>query len=304
MTTPPTLDELQRFCIPGRVAFESGPGGLLRASVTTPQAQALIYIHGAHVAHYQSSGQAPLLFMSKRSFFDPTKPIRGGVPICFPWFGPRSGDPAAPIHGFVRLRPWTVESSRQLPDGSIQLEFSFQHRNPSPQTWPSPFTAIYTVTVGPTLTLNLAVHNPGPGPLAFEEAFHTYFAVGDVRELSVSGLGGLTYLDKPDGMKPKQQPSAPIRFTAETDRVYLDTPASCTLDDPRLGRRIIIEKSASNTTVVWNPWIEKAKTMADFDPDEWSRMLCIETANAKANSITLASGTNHAMQARLRSEPR
>jgi glucose-6-phosphate 1-epimerase len=146
----------------------------------------------------------------------------------------------------------------------------------------------------------LEVENPGEEPFQFEEALHTYLAVSDVRQVSVSGLGGASFLDKVDGQQRKLQDAAPIRITGETDRVYLGTTTACVLDDPGFARRITVEKSASSTTVVWNPWIAKAKAMADFGDDEWPGMICIETANAAENAVTLPAGATHSMRALVR----
>lgn len=299
-----TLKDLQsRFAIPGAVTFEEGPAGLLRAAVFSPHAEATVYVQGAHVSHYRPSGQKPLLFMSSRSLFEPGKPLRGGVPICFPWFGPRAEDPSAPLHGFARIMPWTVESTSVSADRSVTLVLTLQDGEESRRNWPFAFQCKYTVTVGPALGLTLTVSNPGPEPFSFEEALHTYLAVADVREARITGLEGVTYIDKTDGLRRKIEHDAVLRITGETDRPYLNTRGSTRIDDIAGGRRITVEKTDSLTTVVWNPWIAKAKAMPDFGDDEWTGMLCIETANALENSIMLPPGSSHTMGARISAEP-
>ncbi len=297
------LSDLQSFSIPNTLVFEEGVGGLIRAAIITPHAEATVYLYGAHVTHYRPTGQRPVLFMSAKSYFEPGKPIRGGVPLCFPWFGPKSGDASAPMHGFGRLMPWTVESAGLLPDKSVSLVLRLESSEATRRYWPVDFVARHKVTVGQTLTMALEVENKSAQPIQFEEAQHTYFSIGDIRNTSVAGLAGVTYIDKLDGAKRKTQDAEPIRFTGETDRPCLNTPATCIITDPASGRRINVEKTGSNTTVVWNPWIAKAKAMADFGDDEWPIMLCVETANALENAVTVAPGQTHEMQTRVISEP-
>lgn len=291
MTALATLQT--RFAIPDRLRFEEGCGGLLRAVMTTPQEEAHVYLHGAHVTHYQPRGHQPVLFMSDKSLFATDKPIRGGVPLIFPWFGPKRDDSTAPAHGYARRRDWEVESTGHGGRGLLILvmrlvtdEFTVRHR----------------ITLGEDLRLALEVQNNSDKRVRFEEAFHTYLAVGDVRDITVAGLAGATYLDQTDSFKQKTQPPEPIRITSETDRTYLNTRATCVVNDPGARRRILVEKTGSDSTVVWNPWIAKAKALADFGDDEWKRMICIETANVADNAVHLDPGQAHTMHVTIRAE--
>jgi D-hexose-6-phosphate mutarotase len=294
---PTSLREIQdRFTLANVVRFDIGKGGLTRAVITTPAASAEIYLHGAHLTHYQPSGGEPVLWASQSSLYQPDKPIRGGVPICFPWFGPRAGNPGSPIHGFARIMEWQVESVQQIKDGTVVLAFSLTTSEQTRGLWPAEFAALYEVRIGQQLELALKVKNNGSAAFSFEEALHTYFTVGDARRATVTGLEGTTYIDKTDGMKLKTQ-AGPVMIEAETDRVYLNTQAACTLHDPTLGRKITIDKSGSDATVVWNPWIAKAKAMADFGDDEWTQMLCVETVNAGDHRVTVAPGQTQEMRA-------
>jgi len=160
----------------------------------------------------------------------------------------------------------------------------------------------FRVTVGVELEMELEVRNLGAEELIYEEALHTYFAIGDIHQASVSGLEGVSYIDKTDGFKRKEQGREPKTFAKETDQVYLDTQATCTIHDPAWNRRIVIDKSGSDTTVVWNPWIEKTKSLSDMAPDDWKEMLCVETANAGESAVHLAPGASHAMRASIRVE--
>jgi D-hexose-6-phosphate mutarotase len=286
-----------RFSLPGMVKFEPGLGGLTRVAITAAVGDAHVYLHGAHVTHYQPKGQEPLLFMSGKSHFAEDKPIRGGIPVIFPWFGTRAGDPAAPAHGFARTLSWDVRAVKQTGDG-VTITLALEPSGATRRWMAQDFELIYTISVGATLQLGLDVHNRSSSPLSFEEALHTYFNVGDIHQVSIDGLSGRTYIDKTAAMARKTQAGS-IRIEAETDRVYLDTLETVIASDPVKRRRIKVAKRGSATTVIWNPWIEKAKAMADFGDDEWPKMLCIETANAAENAIHLPAGQSHTMSAIL-----
>jgi D-hexose-6-phosphate mutarotase len=233
--------------------------------------------------------------MSGSSQWDAARPIRGGVPICFPWFGPHASDGTAPGHGFARLRDWTLSEARDDAQGATHLAFVLGTSAAPPAAWPHPFAATFRVAVGESLVMTLEVANPGSAPFSFEAALHTYFAVGDVRRIEITGLEGGDYLDKVGGTAKRTQGPEPIRFTGETDRVYLATRAACTIHDPGADRRIVVRKIGSDATVVWNPWVAKAKAMPDFGDDEWPGMVCIETANVGVHAVTLAPGERHTM---------
>ena len=298
MSSPHDPDSI---ALPSSVSWAAN-SPLPRLDVATPHATAQVYLHGAHVAAWQPAhAAAPVLWMSAHSVFRPDKPIRGGVPICFPWFGPHRQDPDVPAHGFGRLTPWTLCDAGQGRDGSIMLTLTLEGDNVS-QVWPHYFHADLRVVIGPALTLSLAVHNTDTIPFTFEEALHTYFAVGNIEQVAVTGLEATDYLDKVDGGSRSRQ-DGPVRFNGETDRVYLDTGSPCVIEDPIARRRITIAKWGSSCTVVWNPGVHKARAMADFGDDEWPGMLCIETANVGPAAVTLRPGDRHSMTAQISVEP-
>lgn len=276
-----------KFQVPG-LRFESGRGGLTKATLETSVSVGEIYLHGAHVTGFQLNGQKPLLWMSKQSLFQQGKAIRGGVPICFPWFGPHPLDPQAPGHGWARIRPWDVTAACPSDDGGLSIEL---------QTKTEEFTLTYTAAFGRTmeLTLKVELSPQAPAPVRFEEALHTYFSISDISDSLVEGLEGAAYIDKVDGSKRKPAAGRPIRFSGECDRVYLDTMEPCLLRDPGNRRSIVVSKSNSKSTVVWNPWIAKSARMADFGDNEWPEMVCIEAANVGPHSIELAPGQSHQM---------
>jgi D-hexose-6-phosphate mutarotase len=299
LQSPPmkSASALRRLEIPGIAVFEPGEGDLPRLAIRSALAEAHIYLHGAHVTHFQPVGKAPVLFMSQRSLFAAGKPIRGGVPVIFPWFGPRAHHPESPAHGFARTAEWQIESLSEDGDGVVTATFELAADDHTRTLWPSDFKLSYRVVVGHTLTLTLEVENTSSEPITYEDALHTYFSVGDVRNTATIGLENAEYVDKTDNFQRKKLGTDPIRITSETDRVFENTRTACVVNDPGLNRKITVEKSGSQTTVVWNPWIAKAAAMADFGDDEWPRMLCIETANAGANTITLAPGKTHSTRA-------
>jgi glucose-6-phosphate 1-epimerase len=276
--------------------------GLRILEIINPAASGAIYLQGAHVADWQPAGAEPVLFVSKQSHFAAGKAIRGGVPVCFPWFANRTGHPESPAHGFVRTADWNLASVTSNAGPSTTAQFEFVDSESTRMRWPFPFLAKYRITVGSELEMVFEVENKGSHPINYEAALHTYFHVSDVRKVEIAGLEGVEYIDKVDNFSRKQLGTEPLRFTGETDRIFLNTTSTTHLADPGLNRTIVVEKSGSATTVVWNPWIAKAKAMADFGDDEWPGMACIETANSGENSITLPPGQTHAMTARIRLE--
>jgi glucose-6-phosphate 1-epimerase len=288
--------------LPDTVRIEPGQGGLRRLVIGTAQADAEIYLHGAHVTQFQPRGQKPMLFMSGKSWFETGKPIRGGVPICFPWFGPRQDGKPGPAHGFARLLEWDLIGAQETRDGRVEINFRFVSNAETRKEWDSDFEVNYRVTVGTALGMELRVLNTSNQPMRFEEALHTYLAVSDVRQVKVEGLAGRSYSDRVGTPHTETEGVEPIRITAETDRIYMNTRTTCVVHDPGQQRRLAVEKTGSDTTVLWNPWIAKAKAMPDFGDDEWPSMLCIEACNVREHAVTLAPDQSHTMEATIRVE--
>jgi glucose-6-phosphate 1-epimerase len=293
--------------MPEPTAIITANGGLRAVQIDAPAARGVVYLHGAHVASWIPAGaDRDVLWLSEKSHWAAGKPIRGGVPICFPWFGSRKDDPAAPAHGFARLKDWTLESTQVMPEGAARVTLLLQSDDDTRRLWPHDFSLRMHATFGKALEMRLELTNTGDAPLTAEEALHTYFAVADARTLTIRGLTGARYIDKVDGMKEKTQEGS-IRIIGETDRVYANTTAEVIVEDSATarspGRHIHISKEGSADTVVWNPWIAKAKAMADFGDDEWPGMLCVETCNVMANALRLTPGQSASMTARVRIHP-
>lgn len=291
-----------QFDIPDALSFEDGQGGLLRAVISTPAAEADVYLQGAHVTHWTPRGQRPVLFVSPKSLFAPGKAIRGGVPVIFPWFGARGDGRPGPAHGFARNSEWVIEGTKLRNDGRVEITLALAPNDVTRGFGYSAFHLRFRVTVGSELEMELETCNDAKEPLTFEEALHTYLAVADIRQASVSGLEGTAYIDKTDGFKRKKLGNEPLRITKETDQVHLSTKSTCVVHDPVWNRRIIVEKNGSDSTVVWNPWTDKTKGMSDMAPDDWKGMICVETANAADNAIHLPPGASHKLTALIRVE--
>jgi glucose-6-phosphate 1-epimerase len=285
--------------LPEGARLETGPGGLERLVLSASDGEAVVYLQGAHVARFQPAGEKPVLWMSAQSRFEAGRPIRGGVPICFPWFGPKAGAPDAPLHGFARILPWTIRAVGLGADGSLRAVLDLPARAAARGGFPHELALSLAVTVGRSLHMELTAGNTDGAARTFEAALHSYLAVADVRQVRLHGLEGTAFVDKTAAMARKAGEDAPISIAAETDRVYLGTASSVTIEDPGWARRVVVRKTGSATTVVWNPWVAKAKAMADFGDDEWSGMLCVETANAMEDAVTLAPGATHVMTATL-----
>jgi len=286
--------------LPPTVRLDTGQGGLPVLRLTAPGSTAEVYLHGAHVTSWVPAGQGPVVWLSSQSRFEAGSAIRGGVPICFPWFGARAGHPEAPQHGFARLSDWELVGARDEGDDVVVVLRLTDSPATRASAWPYLFEATATIVVGTQLTMTLQVANRDTTEFTFEEALHTYLAVGDVRSAEVTGLEGTDFVDRPSGPDPLPGEPGPVRFTGPTDRIYLATTASTTVQDAGGGRWVTIDKDGSATTVVWNPWIDGARTMADLGDDEWTRMVCVETCNVRDDAVLLEPGQIHTLSARLR----
>jgi glucose-6-phosphate 1-epimerase len=275
--------------IAGHVTLVSPHGGLSKVLVETKWSNAEVYLHGAHITGFQKKDEPPLLFLSRFSEFIPQKAIRGGVPIIFPWFGGRENKPA---HGFARTSEWHLLQTKLLPDHSVSLHFGL------PEV--EGFEIEYLIVVGETLTMELSIKNTSNLHTVFENCLHTYLQVSSIDAISISGLAATRYVDKLNNHQILEI-SPSLHINEEVDRIYLDTTTTVEIPDPGFNRTIQIEKSGSNSTVVWNPWIEKSKAMPDFGDEEYQQMVCIESGNITPNQITLPPGERAVLKVGLSS---
>jgi D-hexose-6-phosphate mutarotase len=293
-----TLNDLnEKYGIADKIVFEKGTGGLSFAVIKNDLASASICLLGAHVTSFQPVDDEPVLWLSEKSFYEEGKAIRGGIPICWPWFGMHPDNATLPAHGFVRTRLWEVQETAVLDDGSCRVVMGLGHDSETLKLWPCYFELKLVVTVGRKLEVELQTTNQGCENFTFSNALHTYFNVSDIRNVTVFGLKDTEYIDTVNGVRERKTQAGEISFTGETDRVYLDTTAACRIKDSGLKRDLLVEKNGSRTTVVWNPWIDKSKRMPDFGDDEFNGMLCVETVNSENDSITLEPGQEHKIKA-------
>ncbi|MGQ0619532.1 MAG: D-hexose-6-phosphate mutarotase [Panacagrimonas sp.] len=297
-----TLPELnRRFGIHGYAAFEEREPGMIRLRLISSESEATLYLHGAHLTHWAPRGASPVLYLSPKAVFAPGKAIRGGVPVLFPWFGPRWNGEAfdaahrikSPAHGFARTAVWTVTSVTRAPEGEIVAVLSLGPDAVSRSLGYDDFALALECRIGRELHLALHVTNHGTAPMVYEEGLHTYFAVTDVRAVRLEGLAGTRYLDKRDDSKGKVQHQDRFAFTRDIDQVYLHTGAPIVLHDPAGHRVVHIAKTGSRTTVIWNPWDVLTPGFADLAADSWQHFACVETANADEDRVLLAAGATH-----------
>ncbi|MFP6847589.1 MAG: D-hexose-6-phosphate mutarotase [Pseudomonas sp.] len=266
---------------------------------------------GAQVLSYQTDGQPPLIWLSKQAVFHKGQGVRGGVPVCWPWFGNLQRNPPAvqamhtqpaqaPAHGLVRNLDWQLQGIDSRTDG-IHIDFTFNSLSQPQNDWPHAAELRLSIRLDERLHLELHSRNLGTTPLAISQALHSYFAVSDIRQVSVEGLHGCRYIETLEDWQTRQQ-EGPLQFNGETDRIYLDTPASLSIRDDAWQRRIQLLSSGSNSAVLWNPWIDKAQRLSQFADDAWQGMLCIEHANVMDDIRVLAAGEQHRLNLSLWAE--
>jgi len=261
----------------------------------TPRCRARVTPHGAQVCEWTPAGQSsPVLFLSPLAQFARGKAIRGGVPICFPWFGPHPTDARKPAHGFARISAWEVENNAQDADGVARVVFRLVSNEATRSFWSADFVARLTVVLDTSLQIALEVENSGSSAFVYEAALHNYLMVADVTKVCVHGLEKTHFLDRTDGLREKISGDGPLAFDGEVDRTFVNTAAACTVDDPVLQRRIRVQKIGSATTVVWNPGPAKGLALADLG-EGWRHFVCVETANCGPNAVHLEPGARHTM---------
>ncbi len=275
------------YGIDGQLQFIPGNGGFPFVKITNPQATALISVYGGQVLSFLPQGEPQdLMFVSERAYYQAGKAIKGGVPICWPWFGPDPDGAGRPSHGFARNRFWQVLKTEALVNGATKVSLGFSDGDDTQALWPHAFELVLEITVGSTLGMALISHNRSDAPFEITQALHTYFTVGDITQATIAGLDGTTYIDKVDAGKLKPQVGA-IAIASEVDRIYTGVPGELVIQDAALGRNIRITSTGNQTAVVWNPWSEIAAKMADLDDQDYHQFLCVETTNAAEDVVTV-----------------
>ncbi|MBT5706740.1 D-hexose-6-phosphate mutarotase [Verrucomicrobia bacterium] len=283
------------------IRFLSDPGGLPVVELRGKLGSVSVALNGAHVLEYKNTEDHSILWVSQEAVYETGKPIRGGIPICWPWFGPHGDDPKKPAHGLARISEWKLCQTGAVSDKDATfLEFSLVDTEWSRSLWPYSFELVYRVSLLPdALEISLTTKNTDDRSFMLTAALHSYFGIKSIEEATVDGLDGVTYLDQLDGMATKRQ-KGKVQFIQEVDRVYVDAPSTTMIQGSTSGRSIEVESRGSRSTVVWNPWIEKAKRMGDFGDSEYQEMVCVETANAGLDKIMVQPGGRHELTAILR----
>lgn len=276
----------------GEVDFVEGQNGFELVEVKNSAGSATIALQGAQLLSWTPAGEKPVVWLSKNAKYMQGKSVRGGIPICWPWFGPHPEESSYPAHGFARNLVWEVGGTKSLTDATqVVLRLV-----PNEASWPYPSELECRIKVGQTLEMELITQNTGLEPFTLGCALHTYFEVGDVRKIEILGLEEAAYIDKVNGGKNRQ--SGPVTVNSEVDRIYLDTASDCLIRDPIYNRVIRVEKEGSRSTVVWNPWVDKADKMGDLGDDGYLNMLCVESCNAADDVAIVPPGKSHRLSVR------
>lgn len=295
MSLPDTDFLNARYGAPGRIAFRTGETGLPVAALACRYGTCEVSLYGGHVLSYRPTGHGPVLFVSKQSAFEAGRPIRGGIPVCWPWFGP-SPDKALPLHGFARILTWELRATEYSGDAT-ELLLALTDSEETRRFWPHAFELTLRIRLDQRLSLELTTVNRDAQPFTLTEAFHPYLRVRAIQDVAVHGLDGATFTDRLTGQAGRQE--GPLRISAETDRLFTPPKAECVLHDTGLARALAMTFSGTAQMVVWNPWIAKAQAMPDFGDEEYTSMLCLEPANAAGAAVTLAPGGRHTLSLAL-----
>ena len=288
--------------IVGQIEFFEGQGGLPFIRASNAKANALISVYAGQVLAYRPASKAEdLMFLSEKAYYQAGKAIKGGVPICWPWFGPDPEGKGRPAHGFVRNRMWDVVDTAITVNGETRIVLGLTDTPETRSIWPHAFVLRLEINIGEKLDLALVTRNSGDRPFTITQAFHTYFGVGDIHQTSVSGLEDKSYIDKVDGGQQKLQ-SGMVTINAEVDRIYLDVANELIIHDTARKRNVRITSQGSRSAVVWNPWAKIASEMADLQDDDYLRLLCVETTNAASDVVTIQPGSEFRLTAQYRSE--
>lgn len=253
---------------------------------TPDGAVALISLQGAQLLSWTPAGGEDRLYLSPAAVFDGSTAIRGGVPVCFPQF---AGEGPLPKHGFARTLRWTMTGNRAGTDyavATLQLADDAATR----ALWPHAFTAEMSISIGGArLDMELEISNSGDNPFRFTAALHTYLKVREVEALRIEGLRGLEYRDSAEGNALKRETGIGVLIEGETDRIYHGAPSTLLVREDHRAMGIHTENFPD--VVIWNPWEEKSRELADLPDDGFRRMLCVEAA-AVRQPVELAAGAS------------
>lgn len=271
---------------------------MIYAVIQNESGTAQIYLHGAHITSFIPNGQEQALFLSLQSEFMQGKAIRGGIPISWPWFADHPNDSSKPAHGFARTSLWDVRSTKSISESETEIVLGLVDSESTRTIWNFGFDLKLSVIAGRELSAQLTMTNTDEVDFTVTSAFHSYYMIGNIDNVAIDGLEDTEYIDKVDNFIQKTQVGT-MKISSETDRIYLDTTNDCIIDDSELHRTIHIHKNGSNSTVVWNPWSEKALKMKDLGDLDYKKFVCVEVTNAGTNTVRIAPGKQHELGMKL-----
>lgn len=287
------VDELNdKFGVEGEIGFAELEGDLVFAMIANKYADANISLYGAHITGFRPQGTMDILWMSPESKFEEGSAIRGGIPVCFPWFGLHELDKTMPQHGFARLLNWEVIETKSFPGGENLISMQLCSSEETKKYWPHDFCAEITFIIGTKLTVSLKVKNTSSVPLEYTSALHSYFNLSSIENIAIDGLQNTRYQNQLDSGDYLQETEL-LKIEKAVTRHYYNTESACDIIDPVFYRRIRIEKSGSKNTTVWNPWVETCEEMGDMPDDGYLTFVCLETVNKFDDVIKLAPGETH-----------
>lgn len=256
-----------------------------------------IALQGGHIMAWQPKFlDQPVLWLSSKARYTEGRSIRGGVPICWPWFGNHPTDSSLCPHGFARVIPWKVMEIDETAAGYTRITLAMQETEETKRQLSYPFELQMTITMGRRLKIDLSTTNKADHPFVIGEAFHTYLNISDLENIKITGMEDTVCADKLLGYQRNVEHNALTFDGTEFDRVFLNHNADCSVYDEGYNRIIHIAKSGSDTTVVWNPGAEKAASMSDMaDNEEWRKMICVETTNALDNMVVINPQKTHTL---------
>ncbi|WP_372872250.1 D-hexose-6-phosphate mutarotase [Shewanella sp.] len=276
------------------VTTKKHPNGLDYVEIDTRFCKARIFLQGAQIDFFQPAGKAPLLWVSDADDYKPGSGIRGGIPVCWPWFGTHS-NPDFPQHGFARTRLWHLSDTR-IVDEAVELTFSLALSEDDKCFWPHDTQVQIHFHLTDTLKVTLVNRNLGTKTVTLTQALHTYFPIQDVHALVAKGFSGAKYIEFGEG--PYAQDGDEVTFNRETDRVYTDLGPVQTLHTPE--GVIEVKRENSQSAVLWNPWIDKSKWLARFNDEDYLTMVCLEAANVLEDKLVLEPGQTHELTTVIR----
>lgn len=290
------------YGIAGQLKFVEGKGGLPFIEIGNTMAKAVISIYGGQVLSFQPvNSSKDLMFLSDKAYYQEKKAIKGGIPLCWPWFGDDPEGLGRSSHGFARNSFWTVMGTEVTPAQETKVTLRLVDTPETKKIWSQAFNLTLEITVGNTLTLELITENTGDKAFTITQAFHTYFQIGDIDKVKVLGLEDTQYLDKVANFQSKQQQGV-VKIAEEVDRIYTDVTKELVIDDPSLGRKVVINSEGNKTAVVWNPWADICAKSADLEDQDYQRFICVETANAAKDVVEVAPNSEYRLMVNYKIE--